>query len=90
MPADSSTPYLTSEDVAFARTPGRDIFGKLDDRLPEVRIPFEVRQDAERAAHESGCGDLTTWMRELIYASLYAERARRVLGNAVHTAEQGK
>lgn len=74
-----------------ARTPGRDIFGKLDDHLPEIRIPFEVKQDVERVAREDGCGDLTTWMRELVYArlygpehlgSLYELRARRVLGNA--------
>lgn len=86
----------TTSDSAFdgpvqARTPGRDIFGKLDDHLPEVRIPFEVKQDAERAAREDGCGDLTAWVRELVYArlyspehlgSLYEARARRVLGNA--------
>lgn len=74
-----------------SRTPGRDIFGKLDDHLPEIRIPFEVKQDAERAAREDGCGDLTTWMRELVYGrlygpdhvgSLYAARSRRVTGNA--------
>jgi hypothetical protein len=86
----------TSDGTAFdapmqARTPGRDIFGKLDDNLPEVRIPFEVKQEAERAARAADCGDLTTWLRELVYASLYgpehiaslyAQRAKRVLGNA--------
>ena len=74
-----------------ARTPGRDIFGKLDDHLPEIRIPFEVKQDAERAAREDGCGDLTTWMRALVYARLYGPKHlamvheaqyQRVLGNA--------
>lgn len=75
---------------AFARTPGRDIFGKLDDKLPEVRIPAHVKVDAERAASELGL-DLTAWHRELIYealygaehlGSLYEDRARRVRGNA--------
>lgn len=91
--ADSNDNEQSSafEGGAQARTPGRDIFGKLDDHLPEIRIPFEVKQDAERAARLSGCGDLTTWLRELVYVSLYGEehvgslyqeRARRVRGNA--------
>lgn len=80
-----------ADGVQFARTPGRDIFGKLDDHLPEVRIPFEVKQAAERAARADGCGDLTTWLRELVYARLigpehlgtvHAQRSARVLGNA--------
>jgi hypothetical protein len=74
----------------FSRTPGRDIFGKLDDKLPEVRIPGEVKLAAERAAAEEGL-DLTAWMRELVYdalygpehvASLYRARMERVRGNA--------
>lgn len=80
-----------SPDLRFARTPGRDVFGKLDDRLPEIRVPFEIRQLAERAAHEEGV-DLSTWMRDLFYARLltpehvarmYQQRAERALGNAV-------
>jgi hypothetical protein len=76
----------------LSRTPGRDIFGKLDDKLPEVRIPAHVRIDAERAASELGL-DLTAWLRELVYESLYTaehlgslyeERAKRVRGNARH------
>lgn len=75
---------------AFARTPGRDIFGKLDDNLPEVRIPHEVKRDAEQAASALGL-DLTAYLRENLYASLYGpahvaslyeDRARRALGNA--------
>lgn len=73
-----------------ARTPGRDIFGPLDDSLPEIRIPGEVKLAAMRAASAASM-DLTAWMRELVYASLYGPehlaslyetRARRVLGNA--------
>ena len=72
----------------FARTPGRDIFGPLDDSLPEVRIPGEVKLDAMRKAASLGL-DLTAYLRENLYASLYgpehiaslyAERSRRVLG----------
>jgi hypothetical protein len=77
-------------ETAQARTPGRDIFGPLDDHLPEVRIPADVKLDATRAAAAAGL-DLTAWIRELVYssvygpehlASLYEKRARRVLGNA--------
>lgn len=92
--AEAATPKgdrPVDDTPMYSRTPGRDIFGKLDDHLPEIRIPFEVKQDAERVAREDGCGDVTTWMRELVYArlygpehlgSLYESRARRVLGNA--------
>jgi hypothetical protein len=72
------------------RTAGRDIFGPLDDHLPEVRIPAEVKVDAMRAASKLGL-DLTAWIRELVYESiygadhigmLYQQRAERVRGNA--------
>jgi hypothetical protein len=75
----------------FSRAPGRDVLGKLDDRLPEIRVPYEVRELVERTAREDGL-DVTAWMRELIYARvlgpkhlamLYQQRAERVLGNAV-------
>jgi hypothetical protein len=86
-----------AELAAFSRTPGRDVLGKLDDRLPEIRVPYEVRQLVERVAREDGL-DVTAWMRELIYArvlgpkhlaSLYQQRAERVLGNAVQVQEGG-
>lgn len=78
------------DSVQFARTPGRDIFGPLDDHLPEIRIPADVKVQAMRAAAAAGL-DLTAWVRELVYASLYSpahlaslyeKRALRVLGNA--------
>lgn len=83
-------------EAAPARTPGRDIFGPLDDHLPEVRIPADVKVQANRAAALAG-HDLTGWLRELVYASLYGPehlgslheaRARRVLGNAGQSTEQ--
>jgi hypothetical protein len=79
-----------SNAPSFARTPGRDIFGSMDDTLPEIRIPSDVRMDAVRAAAKEGL-DLSAWIRELVYGSLYgpehvatlhANRIRRVLGNA--------
>ena len=81
---------IEDETPQFMRTPGRDIFGKLDDNLPEVRIPHDVKRDAEQAAAALGL-DLTAYLRENLYASLYGpahvaslyeDRARRALGNA--------
>jgi len=80
-----------------ARTPGRDIFGPLDDHLPEVRIPAEVKLDATRAAHELGL-DLTAYLRQNLYASLYGpehvamlhrRQLERVLGNARRADQVG-
>jgi hypothetical protein len=89
---DSSSPNdRTAFDATMRqRTPTRDIFGKLDEKLPEVRVPAEVKIAAERAAAEMGL-DLTTWLRELAYdalygaehvAMLYQSRMERVRGNA--------
>lgn len=82
---------MTDTDIpAFARTAGRDIFGPLDDSLPEVRINADVKLAAMRAANALGL-DLTAYLRENLYASLYGpdhlgslyeERSKRVLGNA--------
>lgn len=85
---------ISKDAPTFSRTPGRDIFGPLDDHLPEVRIPADVKHEAMRAAAALGL-DVTSWMRELVYASLYSPehlaslyeaRARRVLGNARQNA----
>lgn len=82
------------EQPMQARTPGRDIFGPLDDSLPEVRIPGDVKLDATRAAHALGL-DLTAYLRQNLYASLYGpehvarmhqRQLERVLGNARRTA----
>lgn len=98
---DARRPIL-NEPAAFdasatARTPGRDVFGPLDDHLPEVRIPADVKVDAMRAAAQQGL-DLSAWLRELVYGSLYGpehvamlyqRRIQRVLGNAgQRTSEQ--
>jgi len=95
-----TTPEGTQDEdlagVQFARTPGRDVFGPLDDHLPEIRIPAHVKVDAMRAANAAGL-DVTAWMRELVYGSLYGpahvamlyeQRSRRVLGNAGQLPEK--
>jgi hypothetical protein len=75
---------------SFARNAARDLFGPLDDKLPEIRINGDVRLDAERAAHALGL-DLSGWLRELVYGSLYSpehlsglykQRFERVMGHA--------
>jgi hypothetical protein len=81
----------TPSDAPMAsRTPGRDVFGKLDSSIPEVRVPHQVKIDAEARAAELGL-DVSAFLRENLYASLYGpdhiaslyeERARRVLGKA--------
>jgi hypothetical protein len=85
-------------ETAQARTAGRDVLGKLDDHLPEIRVPYEIRQLVERTAREDGL-DVTTWLRELVYArvvgpdhlaSLYRERAERVLGNVGQLPRPGE
>lgn len=85
-----SSERIEDEPPQFARTPGRDIFGKLDGSLPEIRVPFDVEEDARRAAAAEGM-EVSSWLRELVYGSLYgvdhvatlhANRIRRVLGNA--------
>lgn len=82
------------EGSAQARTATRDIFGGLDDHLPEIRVPAEVKVDAQRAAAALGL-DVSGWMRELVYGSLYGpehiaklyeQRIERVLGNAKRDA----
>lgn len=78
------------EAAALARTAGRDIFGDLDDHVPEVRVPHHVKVDATKRAHELGL-DITAFLRLNLYATLYGPdhvaslhkaQLERVLGNA--------
>lgn len=78
------------EGARLSRKPGRDIFGPLDDHLPEVRIPADVKVDLLRTACSQGL-DVSAWVRERIYVALYGpeeigrlyeSRARRVQGMA--------
>lgn len=90
--AESSSDQSAFDSSMKSRTPGRDVLGKLDSSIPEVRVPHQVRLDAEARAAELGL-DLSAFLRENLYgslygehhvASLYEERARRVLGKAPH------
>lgn len=93
---DSKSETESAFDAAAqARTAGKDIFGDFDDEIPAIRIPADVRLDAVRAAAKEGM-NLSTWVRELVYGSLYgpehvailhANRIRRVLGNAGQPAQ---
>jgi hypothetical protein len=87
---DSSKDGGAFDKSMAARTPGRDVFGPLDDHLPEVRIPADVKVDVMRAAAAQG-HDISGWLRELVYGSIYGpehvarmyeQRITRVLGNA--------
>lgn len=89
---DSSDSRDAFDSPMQARTPGRDIFGKLDDKVPEVRVPHQVLLDATARAAELGL-DLTGFLRENLYSNLYGpehvgmlyeERSRRARGNARH------
>jgi hypothetical protein len=88
--ADSTKADSAPEQPMYSRTPGRDIFGKLDSSIPEVRVPHQVLLDAQARAAELGL-DLSAFLRENLYASLYGpehlaslyeQRSRRVLGKA--------
>lgn len=90
MPESTSDGPDAFDSPMQARTPGRDIFGKLDSSIPEVRVPHQVLLDAQARASELGL-DLSAFLRENLYASLYSpehlaslyrQRAERVLGNA--------
>lgn len=89
-------------DAAFdkpvhSRTPGRDVMGKLDSSIPEVRVPHKARTDGEAKAFELGM-DLTAFIREIYYeavygaahvARMYELRMLRASGKAGQTADEG-
>lgn len=79
----------------FSRTPGRDVLGKLDDKLPDIRVPHQAKLDGEARAHELGM-DLTGYIREIYYeaiygakhvAMLYEQRMQRASGKGGHSLD---
>lgn len=95
--ADTNRPEGEGDAPMYSRTPGRDIFGKLDSSIPEVRVPHQVLLDAQARAAELGL-DLSAFLRENLYASLYGPehlaslyelRSRRVLGKAGQAQQEG-
>lgn len=78
------------------RTPGRDVMGKLDSSIPEVRVPHKARVDGEARAAELGL-DLTAFIREIYYeavygaahvARMYELRMLRASGKAGQSADE--
>lgn len=79
-----------ADEVVLARTGVTDIFGKLDDNLPEIRMNGDVVDQMRRNARAAGM-NLTEYARYKIYVgeygfdhvnSLREEQLRRAMGNA--------
>lgn len=68
---DAGTP-ASDDTTMFSRTAGRDIFGDLDDKMPELRIPAQVMVDARRVAASLGM-DLTNFRRLVLYVAVYGK-----------------
>lgn len=90
---DNQDADLSFDDAMSSRTPGRDVLGKLDSSIPEVRVPHQARVDGEARAAELGL-DLTAFIREIYYeavygaehiARMYEERMLRASGKAGQT-----
>jgi hypothetical protein len=95
---DSSSPNERSafDSTMRHRTPGRDVMGKLDSSIPEVRVPHKARVDGEARAAELGL-DLTAFIREIFYeavygaahvARMYELRMLRASGKAGQSADE--
>ena len=78
------------DNKALARSAGSDIFGKLDDELPPVRINGDVRDTLKRKAASVGMNE-TEFLRNLVYVNVYgidhvlslqAERLKSTMLNA--------
>ncbi len=76
--------------TAFARGPQSDVFGKMDDELPPIRISGDVRIEVRRLAAEAHMTE-SEFVRNLVHVrcfgidhvvSMQAERLRRATGNA--------
>ena len=78
------------DNKALARSAGSDLFGKVDDALPEVRVNGDVREAVRRKAASVGMNE-TEFLRNLVYVNLYgidhvlslqAERLKSTMVNA--------
>lgn len=79
------------DEILEARSAESDLFGKLDDELPTMRINSDATAELERRWRKAGVGNATEYRRLVLYAnlfgeehvaSLYADKIRRVVGNA--------
>lgn len=84
-------------DGLAARTPTSDVFGKLDDELPQVRINADALLEIKRKATANDM-TLSEYVRTRLYVdvfglehvlSLHEQRIRRATGNAVQPAGGG-
>lgn len=94
-PAQGENPL--ADEVVLARTGVTDIFGKLDDDLPPVRMNGDVMDDIRRSARAAGCS-LSEYVRNMLYIGVYGfehinslreAQLRRVMVNAAHTVGNG-
>lgn len=78
------------DDGAFARAAQSDVFGKLDDEIPPIRINGDVRIELRRLAAASQMNE-SEFVRNLCHVRVYglehvlrlqAERLQRAVGNA--------
>lgn len=97
MTPENEKPSSGFDTPMEARTGVTDIFGKLDDDLPSIRINGEVLDLMRRNARAAGC-NLSEYIRNKLYvgefgyehvASLRDQQLRRVIGNAPHKVGQG-
>jgi hypothetical protein len=81
---------MTNNDIEYARTASSDVFGKLDDEIPAIRIDNETILRLHKEAHECGM-NVTEFCRTVLRGRVWgsehietvnAERIRRAIGNA--------
>ena len=96
-PNTNEQPDTDADRPMFSRTGASDIFGKLDEELPPIRINGDALDAIKRKAREVGM-NLSEYVRTRLYVdafgvdhvtSLYEDRIRRVIGNASPTPSEG-
>ena len=84
-------------DALEARNGASDIFGKLDDEIPPIRINGDALDQMRRNARAAGC-NLSEYLRNKLYIaefgfdhinSLREAQLRRVMGIASQTPSEG-
>lgn len=91
-PDQAAPPPSEEQVIALARTGQSDILGDLDDELPTLRINGDAMVELERRWRATRLvRSRSEYVRLVLYtnlfgeehvANLYAERIRRVVGNA--------
>lgn len=84
-------PEFDDDDLnQCSRNASSDIFGKLDEEIPPIRINGDVLDHMRRSARAAGC-NLSEYLRNRLYVceygfehinSLREQQLRRVVGNA--------